>query len=161
MTLWPWHWPLDQFWTLLPLGAFVFHKHTRFLILIYKIMSNDIYKNCICSTIAYSNYTPNRFGCDIALENNILPIANFGVLWLWHFLYRHIQCQASIYTLLLCRGHSWLVGLPSRRHWHCTWSHLWFAGVRECLPWCSIVGATVTVHQFFCILINNIGWLVI
>ena len=34
-----------------------------------------------------------------------------------------------------------------------TWSHLWFAGVRECPPWCSIVGATVTVHQFFCILL--------
>ena len=33
-----------------------------------------------------------------------------------------------------------------------TWSHLWFAGVRECPPGCSIVGATVTVHQFFCIL---------
>ena len=33
-----------------------------------------------------------------------------------------------------------------------TWSHLWFAGVRECPPWCSIVGATVTVHQFFRIL---------
>ena len=32
------------------------------------------------------------------------------------------------------------------------WSHLWFAGVRECPPWYSIVGATVTVHQFFCIL---------
>ena len=33
-----------------------------------------------------------------------------------------------------------------------TWSHLWFAGVRECPSWCSIIGATVTVHQFFCIL---------
>ena len=33
-----------------------------------------------------------------------------------------------------------------------TWSHPLFAGVRECPPWCSIVGATVTVHQFFCIL---------
>ena len=33
-----------------------------------------------------------------------------------------------------------------------TWSRLWFAGVRECPPWCSIVGATVTVHRFFCIL---------
>ena len=31
-------------------------------------------------------------------------------------------------------------------------SALWFAGVLECPPWCSIVGATVTVHQFFCIL---------
>ena len=26
------------------------------------------------------------------------------------------------------------------------------SGVRECPPWCSTVGATVTVHQFFCIL---------
>ena len=25
-------------------------------------------------------------------------------------------------------------------------------GVRECPPWYSIAGATVTVHQFFCIL---------
>ena len=25
-------------------------------------------------------------------------------------------------------------------------------GVHECPPWCSIVGATVTVHRFFCIL---------
>ena len=30
----------------------------------------------------------------------------------------------------------------------------WFAGVRECPPWYSIVGATVTVHQFFCILLS-------
>ena len=43
---------------------------------------------------------------------------------------------------------------PSRRCWLLpgTWSHLWFAGVRECPPWCSIVGATVTVNQFFWIL---------
>ena len=34
-----------------------------------------------------------------------------------------------------------------------TWSYLWFARVRECLSWFSIVGATVTVHQFFCILL--------
>ena len=44
--------------------------------------------------------------------------------------------------------------LDSRRRWLLlgTWSHLWFAEVRECPQWCSIVGATVTVHQFFCIL---------
>ena len=35
---------------------------------------------------------------------------------------------------------------------HMTWSHLLFAWVRECPPWSSIVVATVTVHQFFCIL---------
>ena len=33
-----------------------------------------------------------------------------------------------------------------------SWSHLWFAVVRDCPPWYSIVGARVTVHQFFCIL---------
>ena len=38
-----------------------------------------------------------------------------------------------------------------------TWSHLWFAGVRECPPWCCIVG--VTVHQFFCILHLNLSQL--
>ena len=45
-------------------------------------------------------------------------------------------------------------GWPNRRRWLLpgTWSHLWFAGVREWPQWCSIVGATVTVHQFFCIL---------
>ena len=32
------------------------------------------------------------------------------------------------------------------------WSHLWFAGVHEGPSWFSIVGATVTVHQFFGIL---------
>ena len=32
------------------------------------------------------------------------------------------------------------------------WSHLWFAGVRECPPWYYIVGATMTVHHFFCFL---------
>ena len=66
----------------------------------------------------------------------------------------HIQCQASIYTLSLCRGHSWRVQLakqemltpPGHRV-----SPLVYR-VRECPPWCSIVGATVTVHQFFCIL---------
>ena len=33
--------------------------------------------------------------------------------------------------------------------------------VREYPPWCSIVGATVTVHQFFCILhfiLLNMGY---
>ena len=34
-----------------------------------------------------------------------------------------------------------------------TWSHLWFAGVRKCPPWCSIVDATVTMYQFFCSLL--------
>ena len=65
----------------------------------------------------------------------------------------HIQCQVSIYTYLLCRGHSWRVRLAMQEMLTPpgTWSHLWFAGVRECPPWCSIVGATVTMHQFCCI----------
>ena len=50
----------------------------------------------------------------------------------------------NIAIVLLAKQERWL--LPG------TWSHLCFAGVRECLQWCSIVDATVTVHQFFCIL---------
>ena len=42
-----------------------------------------------------------------------------------------------------------------------TWSHLWFTGVHECPPWCSIVCTTVTVHQFFCILHSEVGSLFI
>ena len=59
--------------------------------------------------------------------------------------YIHFRCVAGIHG-----GCSY----PSRRRWLLpgTWSHLWFAGVRDCPPWCSIIGITVTVHQFFCIL---------
>ena len=58
----------------------------------------------------------------------------------------HIQCHASIYTISLCRRHSWQVRLAKQETLTPpgTWSHLWFAGVHECQPWCSIVGATVT-----------------
>ena len=66
------------------------------------------------------------------------------------------------YTLSLCRGHSWRVRLAKQETLipPGTWSHLSFAEVRECPPCCSIVGATVTMHQFFCILhIGGIGWI--
>ena len=65
----------------------------------------------------------------------------------------HIQCQSFIYTLSLCRGHSCLVRL-AKQETLTPPGHLlsWFAGVREFPSWCSIIGATVTVHQFFCIL---------
>ena len=117
---------------------------------------------------------PARGSTQVLLHVSLLP----GVLCCdtSYILTVHIQCQASIYTLSLCRGHSWRVRLDKLRLGYCftpyqriwlyngaplvafydtlpgTWSHLWFAGIRECLPWCSIVGATVTVHQFFCIL---------
>ena len=80
----------------------------------------------------------------------------------------HIQFQASIYTLSLCRRHSWRVWLAKqetltppghlvsplvcRSPWMSTVVLYW---------WCSIVGATVTVHQFFCILhfiLLNMGY---
>ena len=60
----------------------------------------------------------------------------------------------SKYTISLCRRHSWRVRLAKQetltppRH---LVSPL-VCRVRECPPWCSIVGDTVTVHQFFCIL---------
>ena len=82
-----------------------------------------------------------------------------GITFLLHFLYIvsvHIQCQASIYTLSLCRGHSLRVRLAKQETLtppgHLVSPLVWFAGVRECPPWCYIVDATVTVHQFFCIL---------
>ena len=79
-----------------------------------------------------------------------------GVLWLWHFLYIvsvNVQCQAFM-CFCCVAGINDGCGWPIRRRWLLpgTLSHLWFAGVRECPPWCSIVGATVTVHQVFCIL---------
>ena len=64
----------------------------------------------------------------------------------------HIQCEVFIYTLSLCRGHLWedAASLAEDAYsFQDTLSHLWFAGVHEYPPWCSIVGATVTVHQFF------------
>ena len=77
-----------------------------------------------------------------------------GVLWLWHFPYSvgtHTVPSLHIYTVVVLRA--FMAG-ASRRRWLLpgTWSHLWFAGVLKCPPWCSIVGATVTVHQFFCLL---------
>ena len=47
-------------------------------------------------------------------------------------------------------------GEPDSSQAHGITSGLNFAGVHECPPWCSIVGATVTVHQFFCILHSRI-----
>ena len=52
-----------------------------------------------------------------------------------------------MYTFVVSRAFmSGTASLPG------TWSHNLFTGIRECPPWCSIVGATVTVHQFFDIL---------
>ena len=82
-----------------------------------------------------------------------------GVLWLWHFLYSvgpHPVSSLYIYTFVVSRafmaGECWRWLLPG------TWSHLWFAGVRECPPWCSVVGATVTVHHFTMLPMMR-GWL--
>ena len=54
--------------------------------------------------------TVTREGFDSSV---IMPFP--GVVWLRHFLYSvHIQCQASIYTLSLCCGHSWRVRLAKQ-----------------------------------------------
>ena len=79
-----------------------------------------------------------------------------GVLWLWHFLHvysvgPHPVSSLHIYTFVVSRA--FMAGVASQAgdaDSFRTWSHLWFAGVRECPPWCSFVGATVTVYQFFC-----------
>ena len=44
MTLWPWPYSKNsQFWTLLPPGAFVFHKHTRFIFLMLNFSWRALY----------------------------------------------------------------------------------------------------------------------
>ena len=78
-------------------------------------------------------------------------------------MYRFLR-SLHIYTFVVSRA--FMAGAASqealRRRWLLpgTWSHLWFTGVHECPPWCSIVGATVIVHQFFCILHYGISALV-
>ena len=60
----------------------------------------------------------------------------------------HIKFQASIYTLSLCRGHSWRVRLAKQETLTPPgiWSHLWFARVHEC-PLCALL----LVPQWQCI----------
>ena len=67
----------------------------------------------------------------------------------------YIQCQASIlYTFSVSRV--FMAGAANQAGDADSSRALGLAsglqGVRECPPWCSIVGTTVTVHQFFCIL---------
>ena len=63
----------------------------------------------------------------------------------------HIQCQASIYTLSLCGGHSWRVRLAKQETLTPPGDLVspLVCRVRECPPWCSIVGATVTCISSF------------
>ena len=61
----------------------------------------------------------------------------------------------QLYTFAVSRA--FMAGAPSQAgdtdsSWVPGLTSLLFAGVRECPPWCSNVGATVTVHQFFRIL---------
>ena len=80
-----------------------------------------------------------------------------GVLWLWHFLYSvgpHPVSSLHIYTLVVSRA--FMAGAASQAgdaDSSCgTCLTLVCRGPVNSPPWCSIVGATVTVHQFFCIL---------
>ena len=65
-----------------------------------------------------------------------------------------ILCRAFIYALSLCRGRSWRVRL-AKREALAPPGHLvspLFCRGPGCPPWCSIVGATVALRRFFCIL---------
>ena len=72
-----------------------------------------------------------------------------GVFWLWHLLYSvgpHPVSSLHIHIFVVSRA--FMAGAASQAG---DADSSRFAGVRECPPWCSIVGATVTVHQFVCI----------
>ena len=99
---------------------------------------------------------------------SVLLYFTFQSLLLFKFCIVNFLCLGSDVPRLSCYGIyiSQIVSLigdctsnlkcQSLRLLPGTWSHLWFAGVRECPPWCSIVGASVTAHQFFCILHLNL-----
>ena len=66
------------------------------------------------------------------------------------------ETQRNFTTGMCLMVQGLLIGnLYYQRRGNGTWSHLWFARVRECPQWCSIDGATVTVHRFFCILYDH------
>ena len=94
---------------------------------------------------------PLSYGQTICGSNNNVILNKCPAIETLKKAVNHVQyCPTNninilrLYHRTCLRSVGWL--LPG------TWSHLWFAGVRECPPWCSIVGATLTVHQFFCIL---------
>ena len=123
--------------------------------------TNEYLKTCCIyafNWISYCEKSPSggstvpREGFDSSV---IMPFS--GVLWLWQFLYNvapHPMSSLRLYTSVVSLA--FMAGAASQAgdadFSQGTWFHLWSAGVRECPPWCSIVGATVTVHQFFCIL---------
>ena len=83
-----------------------------------------------------------------------------GVLWLWHFLYSvgpHPVSSLHIYTFVVSRafmaGATSQAGHADSSRAPCLTSGLQGSVNVHCgALFCSIVGATVTVHQFFCIL---------
>ena len=69
---------------------------------------------------------------------------------------KNSETQRNFTTGMCLMVQGLLIGnLYYQRRGNGTWSHLWFAGVRECPQWCSIGGATVTVHRIFCILYDH------
>ena len=110
----------------------------------------------------YSHFLPSSWGgggCwgPICMFDSSVIMPFPGVLCLCPFLYsvgQHLVSSLHSYTSVVSRA--FMAGAASQagdadssRAFGLTSG---LQGVRECPPWCSIVGATVTVHQFFCIL---------
>ena len=98
--------------------------------------------------------TAPREGFD---SNVIMPFSRCVVATSYiHFLYSigpHPVSRLHIYTFVVSRA--FMAGAASQAG-DADFSRApgltsTFVAVRECQPWCSIVGVTVTLHQFFCI----------
>ena len=119
--------------------------HVRPFIFLYAIPYAWYRRRAVCSFV----FLKPRF-C-IKMHVTKYRYNELGPMVPWVSLYT----KFTVHKLLFCLGLVW----PNENawSWSCqvpgTWSHLWFAGVRECPPWCSVVGAAVTVHQFLCILL--------
>ena len=116
---------------------------------------------CISSVISYSFLTVDYCSlCCARLVSQLHFVSVRGTNTLYDkpLLTSYRYCRHSqlhkICLFLKCLWFPW--GQCRSIVVHCCLCHSDSASVLLNVPWCSIVGATVTVHQFFCILHSDL-----